>query len=111
MRVTTVGGTADLATVTALVSVGKSLYLAGYQQTQVVGQAAKGKDAFVIQFDTDGMRGGSSTVRTGDEEIFTGAVHWRTAGDLLLSGTTTGNVAGRLGNQDLFLQVLRPPPG
>jgi hypothetical protein len=108
---TTVGGTADLAAVTALTSAGQSLYLAGYQQTQVVGQAAKGKDAFVIQFDLSGMAGGSSTVRTTGDEAFTGAVRWGSAGDLLLVGTTTGNVAGNLGGQDLFLQVLRPPPG
>ncbi|HZX43704.1 MAG TPA: hypothetical protein VFE93_17835, partial [Myxococcaceae bacterium] len=108
---TTVGGTADLATVTALTSAGRWLYLAGHQQTQLVGQPAKGKDAFVIQFDTAGMAGGSSTVRTSGDEVFTGAVPWGTAGDLLLGGTTTGNVAGSLGGQDLFLQVLRPPPG
>jgi hypothetical protein len=106
----TVGGTADQATVAALTSAGKSLYLVGSQQTQVVGQAAKGKDAFVIQFDTSGMRDGSSTVRTGGDEVFSGAVPWGTAGDLLLVGTTTGNVAASLGGQDLFLQVLRPSP-
>jgi hypothetical protein len=106
---TTVGGTADQATVTALTSAGSSLYLAGHQQTQVVGQAAKGKDAFVIQFDTAGMRGGSSTVRTSGDEVFTSAVRWGSTGDLLLGGTTTGNVAGSLGAQDLIIQVLRPP--
>ena len=107
---TTVGGSADLATVTALTSAGKWLYLAGHQQTQVVGQPAKGKDAFVIQFDTAGVAGASSTIRTSGDEVFTGAASWGTAGDLLLGGTTTGNVAGSRGGQDLLLQVLRPPP-
>ena len=109
--VMTVGGTADHATVTALTSAGKWLYVAGQQQTQVVGQAAKGKDAFLIRVDTAGTAGASSTVRTSGDDVFTGVVRWGTSGDLLVGGTTTGNVAGSRGGADLFLQILRPPPG
>ena len=65
----------------------------------------------MIQFDTAGVAGASSTIRTSGDEVFTGAASWGTAGDLLLGGTTTGNVAGSRGGQDLLLQVLRPPPG